>query len=326
MDDRWLSIDAIGAYLGVQRDMAYNWISENPCLPTKSFISENLKKMGSIRRCTKMAQVRPVVSMMGKNNHLARFGFSFKRGGAHTSRTMMLRELRLLLAYVDRPEADKSDYLQAVDDENCLAKRSGKNRLLTYRHLVDLYSLDRRHLLFRTLLYFWHRDIDGQALVALLCTYARDPIFRSTAPFILKFPEGAPITRKSLEEFIDSQEPGRFSAATLRSTAQNINATWTQSGYLGGGRAKKVRACANSTSGSVSYALLLGYLSGARGQALFQTEYIKLLNCTCDKAIELAEEASRKGWIVFNRVGNVMEALFPDLINQEEMGWLREQS
>ena len=69
------------------------------------------------------------------NKQLSRFGFSFKRGGAHTSRTMMLEELGDLLTYVDRPEAEKSDYLQAIGDENCLGKRSGKTRTLTYQHL-----------------------------------------------------------------------------------------------------------------------------------------------------------------------------------------------
>ena len=263
--------------------------------------------------------------MTEKNKQLSRFGFSFERGGAHSSRTMMLDELRFLLDYVGRPEAEKSDYLQAIDNENCLGKRSGKTRTLTYRHLVDLYSLDPTRVIFRALLYFWNRDIDGQPLLALLCTFARDSIFRSTAPFILKFPEGATITRESLEDFIDAQEPGRFSKATLKSTAQNINSTWTKFGHLYG-RARKVRTRAKPTAGSVSYALLLSYLTGVRGQALFQTEYVKLLDCTFDKAIELAEEASRKGWIVFKRVGDVIEVLFPNLINQEDMEWLREQS
>jgi len=259
------------------------------------------------------------------NNELARFGFSFKRGGAHTSRTMMLEELRELLSYVDCTEAEKSDYRRSIDNENCLGKRSGKTRALTYRHLVDLYSLVPSVLLFQGLLYFWCRDPLGQPLLALLCVYARDSVFRMSAPFILKSPEGTTIDRGSLEEFIDRQEPGRFSKATLKSTAQNINSTWTKSGHLVG-RARKVRSRASPTAGSVSYALLLGYLSGVRGQALFQTEYIKLLDCTFDKAIELAEEASRKGWIVFKRLGDVIEVRFPNLINQEEMECHCEQS
>lgn len=28
MDDRWLSVDEIGTYLGVKRDTVYNWISD----------------------------------------------------------------------------------------------------------------------------------------------------------------------------------------------------------------------------------------------------------------------------------------------------------
>lgn len=267
----------------------------------------------------------PVVSMADKKKRLTYFGFSFERGGAHTSRTMMLEELRALLSYINRADAERSDYLHAIDGENCLAKRSGKTRILTYRHLVTLYSLDPSNLLFRALLFFWNRDTAGQPLLALLCVYARDAIFRSSAPFVLEYPVSATITREALEEFIDEIEPGRFSKATLKSTAQNINSTWTQSGHLVG-RVRKVRVRAIPTAGSVSYALLLGYLSGARGQSLFGTEYTKLLDCPYDKALELAEEASRKGWIVFKRVGDVIEILFPNLINEREMEWLREQS
>ena len=262
--------------------------------------------------------------MKDGNHQLSRFGFSFKRGGAHTSRTMMLKELGTLLNHVDHPEADKSDYLRAIADENCLGKRSGKTRILTYRHLVDLYSLNRTNVLFRALVYFWNRDMGGRPLLALLCAYARDSILRSTAMIILRFPEGATVSRESIEVFVDNQEAGRFSKATLKSTAQNINSTWTKSGHLHG-RTRKVRTRANPTAGSVSYALLLGYITGARGQTLFQTEYAKLLDCSFDEAIRLAEDASRRGWIVFKRVGDVIEILFPSLISQEEMEWLREQ-
>lgn len=259
------------------------------------------------------------------NKQLSRFGFGVGRGGAHTSRTMMLEELKVLLSHVDRFEAEKGAYRQAIVDQNCLGKRSGKTRILTAQHLVNLYTLDRRNALFRALLFFWSRDSDGQPLLALLCTFARDPIFRSTAPFILKVAEGATVGAESLEEFIDAQDPGRFSKATLKSTTRNINSTWTKSGHLKG-HVRKVRSRARATPGSVSYALLLGYLTGRRGMALLHTEYVKILDCSFDRAIELAEVASRKGWIVFKRVGDVVEVLFPNLINQEEMEWLCAQS
>ena len=80
------------------------------------------------------------------------------------------------------------------------------------------------------------------------------------------------------------------------------------------------------TPGSVAYALLLGYLSGARGEGLFSTEYVKVLDCSRDRIIELAGEASIKGWIIFKRIGNIMEVLFPNLLNQQEKEWIRDQS
>jgi hypothetical protein len=264
------------------------------------------------------------IAPMSNDKQLARFGFRFERGGTHSSRTMMLDELTALLSYVDRSEAKKADYLHAIEADNCLGKRSGKTRRLTYRHLAELYSLDTNHLLFRTLLYFWQRDEEGRPMLALLATYARDSIFRTSASLILKAPEGSIITRDSVEERIDSLEPGRFSKATLKSTAQNINSSWTKSGHLTG-RNKKTRSRAIPTPSSAAYALLLGYLTGARGQGLFSTEYTKLLDCSKEQVIELAEQASRRGWITYKRVGNVIEVLFPSHINQQEQEWLREQ-
>lgn len=261
----------------------------------------------------------------GETKRLSRLGFRFGRSSVHTARTMMLAELRELLAYTGRSDAEKADYLQAIERENCLGKRSVKTRKLTYRHLAELYSLDRHTFLFRNLLYFWTRDPAGQALLALLCTYARDSLFRSTAPFVLSSRAGTVVTREALEKFLDDQEPGRFSPATLKSTAQNINATWTQSGHLRG-RTQKIRAQAAATAGSVAYALLLGYVRGRRGPELLCTEYIRLLECSVEKTLELAEEASRKGWITLKTVGDVVEILFPNLISQEELEWIREQN
>lgn len=258
-----------------------------------------------------------------RNKKLERFGFSYERGGVHTARTMMLVELRTLLSYIDKADAPKADYLEAIQVANCLGKRSGKTRTLTYRHLVDLYALDSSLMLFRALRFFWQRDIDGQPLLAALCAYFRDPIFRATAPFVLEFQEGATVTREAMEDFIDKQEPGRFSKATLKSTAQNINSSWTQAGHLVG-RIRKIRSRTVATPGTVSFALLLGYVTGLRGESLFKSDFTQMLDCSFEKTIELAEDASRRGWISLKRVGQVVEVLFPNLITAQEMEWLRE--
>lgn len=159
----------------------------------------------------------------GNQKSLTYFGFSFDRGGVHTARTMMLDELEMLLSYVDSTEASKADYLRAIEEDNCLSKRSGKTRRLTYRHLSQLYSLDTTHILFRGLCYFWSREESARPILAALCAYARDSIFRSTAPLVLEYPSGAVLSRDALEQFIDRQEPNRFSSATLKSTAQKVD-------------------------------------------------------------------------------------------------------
>ncbi len=259
------------------------------------------------------------------NSELERLGFSFERGGVHTARTMMLAELRALLSFVDAADAPKAEYLDAIQTANCLGKRSGRTRALTFRHLADLYALDPSLLVFRAMRFFWQRDVDGHPLLAALCAYSRDPILRATAPFVLGFQEGATVTREGMEEFLDAQEPGRFSKATLKSTAQNLNSSWTQSGHLSG-RVRKVRARAVATPGAASLALLLGYVSGLRGESLFKSDYTRMLDCSFERTLELAEDASRRGWISLKRVGQVIEVLFPNLITAQEMEWLREQN
>jgi hypothetical protein len=263
--------------------------------------------------------------MTGENtDKLSRFGFRLEKMGVHTSRTTMLEDLQLLLSYISSPDAEKSDYYKCIIDENCLGKRSGKSRTLAARHLVYLYSLDPSLAIFRALHFFWTRDIEGQPILALLCACTRDSLLRTTAPHILGFTVGNWVSRGDLENYICSNYPDRFSKATLKSTAQNLNSSWTKSGHLAG-KAKKKRTTAKATPGSAAYALFLGYLAGIRGQALFTSEYAAILDCSPSQAMKLAEDASRHGWIVMNRVGNVVEVQFPKILTAQERGWISDQ-
>ena len=135
----------------------------------------------------------------------------------HTARTMMLEDLQLLLSRVSNPDSPKSEYLKAIIEDNCLGKLSERTRLLTSRHLVYLYSLDPSVTIFRALRYFWGRDLQGQPILALLCSYSRDNLLRLSAQFILQFTEGQTVSREALGQFIDEKVTG-FSKATLRST------------------------------------------------------------------------------------------------------------
>ena len=237
----------------------------------------------------------------------------------------MLNDLRQLLQHVSDASAAHEDFARAVLQDNCLGKRSSRSRAITLRHLMSLYALEQSIPLYRAMRYFWQRDSEAQPLLACLIAYGRDPILRLSAPFVLRMSLGASFVRTELEDFLDSQEKGRFSKATLKSTAQNLATTWTHSGHLKG-RVRKSRSVAVATPGSVALALFLGYVTGARAQALFETEYTRLLDCSTDRALELAETASRRGWIVCKRIGTVIEVLFPNLLTPQEQEWVREQS
>jgi len=263
--------------------------------------------------------------MRKSGENTSKFGFFHGCGGAHTARTMMLEELTTLLHYVDSGSATSDDYVAAIDIENCLAKPSGKSRQLTRQHLKSLYTLDPDILLFRALLFLWHRDEASRPLLALLCAYARDAILRDSAPLILGIHQGETVPREETEAFFEKKFPGRFSPATLKSVAQNVNGTWTRSGHLTG-KVKKIKSQPQITAGAMTYALLLAYLCGGRGNNLFASEYVKLLDCGRDRAIDLAEEASRRGWLVFKGVGDVIEVSFPKLLTANEMELVREQA
>lgn len=236
----------------------------------------------------------------------------------------MLDELSQLMASVPSELRGVGRFRTAVEVENRLNKRSAKTRALTLRHLVDLYGLDPEQLVFRGLSDFWGRDEPARPLLALTAGVARDALLAQTAPEILKFGLGTTVTREAVESIIEAHNPGRFSAATRKSVAQNINSTLTQSGHLEG-RANKRRRQAEPSAGSVAYALLLGFASGVRGNELFRTQFMQLQDVAPERAMELAEDAARKGWITFKRIGDVMEAAFPRLITGEELRLIHEQ-
>ena len=260
-----------------------------------------------------------------RDENLARFGFRFNRGSTHLARSIMLDELRQLLQQVPNPMASPQELATAIVDGNCLGKRSNRTRQITLRHLRGLYVLDPSVPIYRVMRYFWERDTDGQPLLAFLVAYCRDSVLRSTARFVLEMPAGAKLVCNDMQEFLEASDPGRFSDETREAAAQRILASWTHTGHLSG-RVPKTRSKATATPGSISLALYMGYVCGARGQTLFETEYVKLLDCAVEHAIELAETASRRGWLVCKRIGNVIEILFPNLLTKAEQEWVREQS
>lgn len=251
-----------------------------------------------------------------KEVKLSSLGFRFGKASVHTSRTMMSAELTTLLA-VSPSEATKNDYFRAIIEDNLLGKTTLTTRKLTAERLAELYGLDGNICLFRVMRHFWIKEDPGRPVLALLCALARDTLLRTSIECILQINYGEQLTCADMVTFLETLSPGRFSRATITSTAQNINSTWTQAGYLAG-RVKKKRTQPYITPATVAYALFLAYLEGARAQRLFDSFWVRALDISKDKAHELAVVSSQQGWLDYRRAGDVIDVRFPDLLTAHE--------
>lgn len=251
-----------------------------------------------------------------KEQLLAKLGFRFGVNGPHAARTMMLDDLRVLFAHVPA-SALRSDYAQAIFTDNLLGKPTKKARELALRHLTTLYGLDMRLPLFRALRRLWPVDEVAQPVLALTAALARDPLLRGTQAFMLSKQPGAQVFREDLERCLAGDHLDRFSPASLKSFAQNVNGTWTTAGFLSG-RIRKTRSIPIVTPVNVAFSLFLGHLEGLSGQRLFTSPWMSLLPGSPDALDALANSAFHRGLLVFLNAGGVKEVRFPDYLTPEE--------
>ena len=243
-------------------------------------------------------------------------GFRWGNKGTHTSRTIMLDELRAVLAFTQH-DATRDDYLSAIHDDNCLSKRTAATRKLSSQRLTELYGLDPTVPLFRVMRRCWFIDHDGQAVLALLLALARDPLLRASALPVLRMRPGEELARQQLTEALRRAVGSRLSESTLDKVVRNTASSWTQAGHLKG-RSRKVRQRVIPTAATTAYALLLGYLVGMRGMALFESLWAQVLDSSVSELTHLATDAKRMGFLDMSRAGGVIEISFTRLLKSEE--------
>jgi len=113
------------------------------------------------------------VGQIGKLPLAAKLGFQSGKSSVHTSRTMMLAELSLILENVG-PQTRADEYVAAVVEQNVLGKPTQTTRKRTAQRLAQLYALDQSCPIFRLLRHFWSSDVAAQPLLAYLAATARD--------------------------------------------------------------------------------------------------------------------------------------------------------
>ena len=222
-------------------------------------------------------------------------GLRFGDRGTHTSRTLMLEELRTVLGAVP-PNALRDDYARVIVEENCLGKQTAATRKLTNQRLGELYGLDGGIPVFRVLRRLWVLDEPAQPLLALLCALARDPLLVATAETVLALNEGDQFPRVEARDALRDAVGGRLNDSVLHKVLRNAASSWTQSGHLTG-RTFKVRKHVQATPAAVAYALYFGTAVGVRGPEQFTCGWMAVLDVTVPDARELALGAKRLGLI-----------------------------
>ncbi|RKX66067.1 MAG: hypothetical protein DRP42_03825 [Tenericutes bacterium] len=243
-------------------------------------------------------------------------GFRIGDIGTHTSRTIMFKELELLLSDQE-PNASRNDYVSAIVEQNCLGKRTVSTRKLSCQRLNELYGLDPSIILFRILRYFWNVDENGRPLLSFLSALARDPLLRVTSTPVLQMIPGEELVRQKLTEALRNSVENRFNESTLDKVVRNTSSSWTQSGHLKG-RGRKYRQKVNPTPVVTAYALLLGYILGIRGNGLFNTLWAKILDTPAEELVSLATDAKRLGLLDLSQAGGVVEVSFTRMLTDDE--------
>lgn len=248
-----------------------------------------------------------------EEDRLLNAGFRWGNKGTHTSRTIMLEELRSVLDN-SHPDATREDYLSAIHEGNCLGKRTAATRKLSSQRLSELYTLNQEVLLFRVMRRYWYSDCNGQPILAVLLALARDPLLRITAPVVLRMKPGEELARQQITDALNRVVGNRLSESTLDKVVRNTASSWTQSGHLKG-RSRKVRQRVVPTPLNTAYALFLGYFAGIRGTGLFESLWTKVLDSSSGELMHLVRDARRLGFLDMRQSGGVIDVAFTRLLS-----------
>jgi hypothetical protein len=248
---------------------------------------------------------------------VSRFGFRFGFVGGHGSRTLMLAELGLLMGATIGGALKGEDWKRLAVEDNVMAKPTLHTRSATLQRLREMYGLDDELPLFRVFRFFWEGDPQGRPLHAMFLALARDPLFRFSAPVILKTPPGDPVPRELFITAFQSATGSHYKPSMVDKLVRHVGSSWTQTGHLRG-RTHKVRQRVSATPAALAHALCIPYLLGLRGNALLGTVFARLLDLDPRGLMVLAREARRVGYLDMKESGDVLEISFPRILTSAE--------
>lgn len=229
-------------------------------------------------------------------------GFRTGARGTHSSRTIMLDELCLLV----ESRALNGCVKEAILEDNVLGKSTSSGRTLTLQRLKELYSFDRSAPIFRVFAGLCRRDPAAVPQLALLMAIARDPLLRASARPVIGLAPSSQLVRDALRNAIASAVGKRMNDAVLDKVVRNTASSWTKTGHLIG-RTIKRRARVRPSPTAFAFALWLAQKAGFAGAGLFESGWISALDVEPNAARGLAERAHAAGLIKFRPIGHSFE-------------------
>jgi hypothetical protein len=206
-------------------------------------VNDTVRSYFSTESWAKLLSTSPEdFAIAGNQSSLERFGFKLSAGGAHISRTIMLKEITRLLNSSDCAN-EVEDYNRAVIEENVLGKATESTRQKTLRHLRELYALSSAVPIFSIYRELIKLDPQSAPLLSILIAWARDPLLRATTAAILSASNGDRVSGDDFQQAVTEAYPHQYSANNIGKIARNAASSWTQSGHLTGRAKKYVLAC-----------------------------------------------------------------------------------
>ena len=194
------------------------------------------------------------------------------------------------------------DYFEIMDD-NIFNKKTESSKKKTIKYLEHLYSFKKNNSKFLCLEDYWNKIEDYEKpLLAFLFASSVDYLIEESIDFVKSVKIESKANIELFESNIEHHHPNRFTSKTLRSVSQNVASSWKQAGYILG-KVKNIRKLNPPGHCIASFAFLIAYLDGLRGDYLFNHPTVRALDASREETLSLLKAASDRELLSYNRSG-----------------------
>lgn len=208
---------------------------------------------------------------------------------------------------------DSGNFVEALG-KNVTGKKSTSGVRQTGNFLKRLYGFDLSYSQFLAFKYFWNiSEPYERPMVAFVYAVHRDDLLAESIEVIQAIAPGDKITVESLERNVEKHHPNQYSPKTIKSLAQNLASSWKQGGFIRG-KVKNIRIQPEISYRVACFAFLLAYVSGLRGDFVWNTVGVKSLCLPESKLRELAIECAKRDLMQYQYAGGITAISFNKLL------------